>query len=141
MPTWYLADQSRSASSASSEHQCRFAGASCTRARSRVLRPHFSQRSAKMRVVVLDRDGLRAQVGEQLARYRLREPRGEGLVGLVGESILVPERVRVGHAHADVVVGLEDAVRHLDDRAAGPMRQPCRCCTVVMPDSSISNAE
>ena len=48
MPTWYFADQSRSAASASSEHQCRFAGASCTRARGRVLRPHFSHRSVKM---------------------------------------------------------------------------------------------
>ena len=48
MPTWYLADQSRSASSASSEHQWRLAGASWTRARARVLRPHFSHRSVKM---------------------------------------------------------------------------------------------
>ena len=42
-------------------------------------------------VVVLERDGLRRQVGEELSGYRRREARGEGFVGLVGQPILVAD--------------------------------------------------
>ena len=105
-------------SSASSEHQWRFAGASWTRARSRVLRPYFSQRSGKIELIVRSgwlgrrgRRGRRAPSSGGSARRRPRRPRRRADSGRGA--------VRVRDAHADVLVGLEDAVGDLDRARAG----------------------
>ena len=69
--------------------------------------------------VIGQRDGLGGQVLAELRPQRGRQPAAEVLVGLVDQAVLVAERVGVGHAHADVVVGPEDALGDRGDPRGG----------------------
>jgi hypothetical protein len=92
-------------------------------------------------VVILDGNGLGLKIGRELTGHGSREAPGKSLVGLVGEPVLVTERIRIGHTHADVVVGLENPLGRPITRRRGRGARQCRCWTVVIPDSSISKAE